>query len=63
MNIETFSDRWFMNFEYYIKQPMHMVELNLNMSIATNPDLINSLDRKINHSLIRKYSNIPFNYE
>ena len=42
---------------------MHIVEINLYMSIATNPDLINSLDRSINHSLIGKYSNVPFNYE
>ena len=40
---------------------MQMVELNLNMIIAENPHLINSLDRSIKYPLIRNYSNIPFN--
>ena len=46
--------------EYYIKQPMQILELNLKMIINNNPHLINVLDRSINHPLIRKYSNIPF---
>ena len=50
-----------MTHEYYIKQPKHMVEFKLNMIIAKNPQLINTLDRHINHPLIRKYSHIPFN--
>ena len=49
-----------MTFENYIKQPMQMVQLKLKMIIAENPNLINSLDRSINHLLIGKNSNIPF---
>ena len=48
-----------MTYEYYIKQPMPALELRLNMIIAKNPELINSLDRNKNHPLIRKYSHIP----
>ena len=40
---------------------MHSVERRINMIIAKNPQLINSLDRNTNHPLIRKYSHIPFN--
>ena len=47
-------------YEYYIKQPMQMVELNLNMIINNDPHLINALDRSINHPLLRKYSNVFF---
>ena len=50
-----------MTYEYYIKQPKHMVESKLNLIIAKNPHLINTLDRRNSHPLIRKYSHIPFN--
>ena len=48
-------------YNYYINQPMHSVERQINMIIAENPQLIISLDRSKNHPLIRKYSPIPFN--
>ena len=35
---------------------MSMVERRMNIIIAKNPSLINSLDRSKNHPLIRKYS-------
>ena len=49
-----------MTYEHYIKNPMEMVELKLNMIISENPLLIISLDRDIQHPLIRKNSIIPF---
>ena len=55
------SDRCSMTYENYINQPMDMCERKINMIIAKNPQLINSLDRKINHPLIRKYLHVPFN--
>ena len=61
MNFQTFSNKKYMTFECYIEQPMQMVEMNLNMIIAENPNLRNALDRSINHPLIRKNSNLPFN--
>ena len=40
---------------------MSMLERRINMILAKNPQLINSLDRIKNHPLIRKNSHIPFN--
>ena len=50
-----------MKYEHYMNQPKSMCERKINMIIAKNPQLINSLDRNKNHPLIRKYSHIPFN--
>ena len=50
-----------MTYEIYIKQPMQAVELRLNIIIAKNPHLINSLNRCINHSLVGRDSHIPLN--
>ena len=44
-----------------MKNPMSMCERKINLNIAKNPQMIKSLDRNKNHSLIRKYSNIPHN--
>ena len=60
MIIQTISDRRDMTYKYYINQPMSMCERKINMNIAKNPHLINSLDRNKNHPLIRKYLHIPF---
>ena len=60
MNITTSSHEIYMTYECYNKQPMQMVQLNLNMIISKGPHLIKALDRSNNHPLIRKYSNIPF---
>ena len=49
-----------MTYEYYFKQPKHMVEVKLNMIIAIYPHLINTSDRRINHPPVRNYSHIPF---
>ena len=47
-----------MSYKYYINHPMSMLERRINMIIAKNPQLINSLDRNKNHPLIRNYSHI-----
>ena len=60
MTINKISDRCNMTYENYINQPMRMCEREININIAENPLLINSLDRNKNHPLIRKYSHIPF---
>ena len=54
MNIKTVIHRKYMNYENYIKLPMQMVQLNLNMVIFKTPNLINSLDRNIIHPLYWK---------
>ena len=61
MTIIIISDSCNMAYEYYINQPTSMCERKINMNIARNPHLINSLDRNENHPLIRKYLHIPFN--
>ena len=52
----TISNKRYMTYECYIKQPMQMVELNLNMIIFKSPHLIKALEGSISHHLIRKYS-------
>ena len=61
MTINSVTDRCDMTFENYINQPMHMCERKINMKIARNPHLINSLDPNKNHPLIRKYLHRAFN--
>ena len=61
LTFNTISCMCNMKYEYYINQPMQAIELKLNMIIAKNPQLINTLDRNTNHPLIKKYSHIPFN--
>ena len=46
MTINTISDRCNMSYEHFINQPMHMCEKIINMNIARNPHLRNSLHRK-----------------
>ena len=48
---------------YYVKQPKPMCETKLFEIIARNPKLINCLNRNNCHSLIRKKSDFPFNYD
>ena len=45
MCIITVSSIRYMIFEFYIKQPVQICELKLNMMIDENPHLINALDR------------------
>ena len=60
MNITTINDKRNMTYEYYIKQPMHAVEIRLNVIVAKNPHLIYSPNRYINPPLSRKNSQMPF---
>ena len=61
VTIRLFSDKCNVTYEYYMIQPMQSVELRINMIIAKNPKMINSLDRSKNHPLIRKDSHFPIN--
>ena len=61
MSIKSLSDRCNMTYKSYMNQPMQSVERRMNMIIARNPQLIHLFNRNKNHSLIRKYSHIPFN--
>ena len=54
MNLKTLSNKRNLTYEYYIKNPMLMVERRLNMIISRKPRLINALDRSVKHLLIRK---------
>ena len=40
---------------------MLAVERKININIAKNQQMINSLDRNKNHPPLRKFSHIPFN--
>ena len=55
MKIKAISNKAYMNYEYYIKQPMQMIEQRLNLIFAKNPQLINLLNRGSDHPLIKKY--------
>ena len=46
MIVHTINNRHNMTYKYYLNQPMPMCERKINMIIAKNPHLINSLDRK-----------------
>ena len=61
MKIKTISNFSYMDYKYYLNQQMQMIEQRLNMNNATNPQLINSVKREIDHSLVGKYIFIPFN--
>ena len=51
MNIETFSNKRNMSYEYFIRTSMIMVERRLKMKIAKNPHLIIALNRHFKHPL------------
>ena len=58
MIINTVSDRCNMKYESLKHPPLHTLETRLNIIIGKNPRL---LEQNINHLLIKKYSQIPFN--
>ena len=60
MKIKTISTFSYMNYKYYLKQPMPMIERGKIMIIAKNPQIVNSLNRVSDHPLIRKYTDNPF---
>ena len=49
-----------MTYEVYIKKPMQMVQLNLNMISSESAHLINASNRSFTHPSNKKFSNIPF---
>ena len=59
MNITSINDKRNMTYNHYFKQPLQAVELKLNIIIAENPILINSLYTYNNHYLIRIFSESP----
>ena len=59
MKISNINKRKYMTDEHYIKQPIQLFELDLNMIIYKTPYLINVLDRSLNHHLLRKNSYVP----
>ena len=60
-NFSTIVDKMNMIYEHYVKQPMQPIELKLNMIIAKNPNLKNSLITSNNHPLFVEYFLLPFN--
>ena len=61
MTINIISDRYKMTYKCYLNQSMSMCERKMNMNIARNPELINSLDRNKNHPLMRNNLHDPLN--
>ena len=56
MCIATVSNKKYMVYEKYIKEPMQMVELKMNMVKENSLHIINTLDRSINHHSNRNFS-------
>ena len=56
LTINIISDRCNMTYEHCINQPMSICERKINMNIARNPHLINSLDRNKNHPFIKVFT-------
>ena len=52
MIINTISDKCNMTYEYYMNQPMIICERTKNLNKTKYPQLINSLGRNKNHTLI-----------
>ena len=61
MNIITFANKLDMSYDFYIKHNMHAVEWKINAMMKKNQNLINKLDKKKCHPLIRNFSHVPFN--
>ena len=58
MKISTVNAKMYMTYNKNIKHAMPAIEVKLNMIIARNPHLINSLNRSHIHPLMRKYIRI-----
>ena len=58
MNVSTINDKRYMTYDYYIQHPMPAVKLKLNIILAKNPHIINSLNRSHFRPLSRKYSHV-----
>ena len=57
-NIIAIADNMELTYDFYIKHNMCSFKLKMNLILAKNPHLINSLNRSYNHPLTRKYSHI-----
>ena len=60
MKIKTISNISYLNYKYYLKQPIQMIERRFNIIIAKNTQLISSLNRSSDLLLVRKFIHIPF---
>ena len=60
MILKKINGRCNMTYKNCKNTAMSMLERRINIIIAKNPSLINSLDRNKNHPLIRKCSHIQF---
>ena len=58
MNITFITDYQNMTYEFYLKQPKHIVEWELVEKLAKNPKFIRTFHRNNSHPLIRRYSHI-----
>ena len=54
MNVTTISNKKNMTIEFYIKQTMQMVEMNLNKINYEKRHLANALDRNTSHPSLTK---------
>ena len=61
MTFNTINDKCNITYENYMNNPMSMCERKINLNLAKDPQLINSLDRNKNEPLIRNYSHITHN--
>ena len=52
MSITTVSLIRYITYEFYIKRPKQMCELNLKKVFDEKPPLINALKRNVNHVLV-----------
>ena len=55
MNISTINDKRYMTYDYYIHHVMPAIELRLNIILAKNLHLINSLNRSHIHPLFIRH--------
>ena len=56
--IKTITNKHWMSHKIYIQYAMQMIERRMNVVIDRCPELINTLDCRINHPIIRKTSHI-----
>ena len=57
MRVTFISNHRHMKYDYYLKQPMPMCEIELNQLLHKNPELIDCLNRFI-YPFIQEYNHI-----
>ena len=60
-NIIAIVDKKDMTYDFYNKPNTCALDWKFNSMINKNNSLINKLDRRKHHPLIRNFSNVPFN--